>query len=694
MKLISFLIVNLVFLSACGGGGSSSPTPVKPPVNLPPVANNDSYEFFANTSRELDVLVNDSDNEALNISNISSPENGSVFINSNMITYTPNISYIGSDSFTYTLTDSVGQQSSAEVSLSILSVVKLQGRLIGYEQAGLEVVVKAGSFETTTTTDSNGSYTINIGLHEEDALVVATVENAAPNYTMHAYLGDISGLTALMDEESFIATNQNITDLTTAEYELIDLVLNGNEASTLNELTAAQFEADNFYQLQMTVASQLINQDNGLELADEFTTVNEFIKSTTSLGKQLASWREYNADLYHQAYASLSANNDLTSFPERLTIGKHFLTESAASYGDNYGLGYLNYLTLENSQGSYMSREDDALGMSWLTSSNSLIVNLNETTTSLSFRQNAHCASRDSTRAFYFHMIGFELTQLYSTKEYDVYLQKINIERETSSDCFSNETALYNTIRHYHSQPIVIDNENVLLNKVVVDNLGEVDQAAYSRIADLTLADDGSFIDNAEENNTLTGTWLNQNNILVLNYSDGMSFWYQKVTDYHGVARLIYTYFKGEQLLGTSVSYITSESEVNWPYHAGQFSWDISPIFDPELNREMRWNLTADKLGAYQKYTNGTWDDTGVISTWSREGSTYYVDIYFDEDAGYVNYCDVSLDNCYLYVNYTWKVIGETHGVYKYKYYSKIYNSQGEEISSINFVSLTKFTPE
>src|SRR5690606_18137613 len=71
------------------------------------------------------VLANDfdDDNDALSVTNVSSPANGSVSLNSDSsIRYTPDRDFAGSDSFTYTVSDTNGEVSSATVTLSVVDV--------------------------------------------------------------------------------------------------------------------------------------------------------------------------------------------------------------------------------------------------------------------------------------------------------------------------------------------------------------------------------------------------------------------------------------------------------------------------------------------------------------------------------------------------------------------------------------------
>lgn len=92
------------------------------PVNDNPLALNDAKTTRGNTSVIIPVLVNDSDvdNDNLTVTATSSPLNGVVTLNSdNTITYTPNNSFAGRDSFTYTISDGHGGTNTATVNITV-----------------------------------------------------------------------------------------------------------------------------------------------------------------------------------------------------------------------------------------------------------------------------------------------------------------------------------------------------------------------------------------------------------------------------------------------------------------------------------------------------------------------------------------------------------------------------------------------
>lgn len=128
--------------------------------NLPPIAQDDDFSGPVNNNISGDLFVNngngiDEDPEGLaitaNTTPVSAPSNGNVTINSNgSFIYTPNTNFIGTDTFTYQISDPSGLTATATVTLDItgtidFSMTKTQvsgpdpvtaaGQVLGYQIA-------------------------------------------------------------------------------------------------------------------------------------------------------------------------------------------------------------------------------------------------------------------------------------------------------------------------------------------------------------------------------------------------------------------------------------------------------------------------------------------------------------------------------------------------------------------------------
>ncbi len=98
------------------------------PGNTFPVASPDKAFSPSDTPISIDVLNNDSDpdGDAITIESVSDAENGSVQINDNMITYTPEVGFSGIDTFAYTISDGKGGFDNATVSVRVGSGIAFE----------------------------------------------------------------------------------------------------------------------------------------------------------------------------------------------------------------------------------------------------------------------------------------------------------------------------------------------------------------------------------------------------------------------------------------------------------------------------------------------------------------------------------------------------------------------------------------
>jgi lysophospholipase L1-like esterase len=106
-------------------GALYSPSPLTPPPagNIP-VAANDSIVINEDTQINIDVLANDSDEDAdnLTVSSVNPGNNGITEIVDNQIVYTPQANFNGIDSFSYEIDDGNGGVDTATVTVNVEGV--------------------------------------------------------------------------------------------------------------------------------------------------------------------------------------------------------------------------------------------------------------------------------------------------------------------------------------------------------------------------------------------------------------------------------------------------------------------------------------------------------------------------------------------------------------------------------------------
>src|SRR6266542_934550 len=141
-----------------GKGGTASArvtVTVSTPPNHPPVAADDTASTTKNKSVTIAVLANDSDpdGDPLTITAVSTASNGSVTAAATKVTYTPNKNFLGTDSFTYSITDGRGGIASARVTVSVVEGANHQPR----------------TMDDTATTLHGRPVTVNVEANDTDA---------------------------------------------------------------------------------------------------------------------------------------------------------------------------------------------------------------------------------------------------------------------------------------------------------------------------------------------------------------------------------------------------------------------------------------------------------------------------------------------------------------------------------------------
>ena len=91
--------------------------------NNPPTAVDDNASTPESVTVTIDVMANDSDpdGDTISLVSLTAPTNGSAVIANGQIEYTPPASYIGADTFTYTIEDSFAAQATATVYMDVVS---------------------------------------------------------------------------------------------------------------------------------------------------------------------------------------------------------------------------------------------------------------------------------------------------------------------------------------------------------------------------------------------------------------------------------------------------------------------------------------------------------------------------------------------------------------------------------------------
>jgi Domain of unknown function (DUF4082)/Cadherin-like domain/Bacterial Ig domain len=129
----------------------------------PPVANTVSFNAIENTALSIPasaILANDTDPYGLplSITAVNNPSNGTVTYNASTqtITFVPNSNYLGSASFTYTITDGMGDTASANVAIAVTLPPPVANNVTGLAAAENTLLSIPASVLLANDTDPNG----------------------------------------------------------------------------------------------------------------------------------------------------------------------------------------------------------------------------------------------------------------------------------------------------------------------------------------------------------------------------------------------------------------------------------------------------------------------------------------------------------------------------------------------------------
>ncbi len=305
---------NFSYTVTDGNGGSATATVTieVTSVNDAPVANSDTVTTEQNTAVQVQVLANDTDvdGDTLTVVSASGASEGTVEIQNNQILYTPNTDFLGTDSFTYDVSDGNGGTNTATVNVNITepSIRVEEGLLSLYtfnEGSGNTVFDVSGvgdplNLEIDTTTGVTGGegsqITCSCGSCQTCNSQVSWGDGTL-NVSSHSLIGSNKVGTKLIDG---IQETQEIT---------IEAWIKTNSLTQSGPARIVTLSADagnrNF-----TLGQD--GDDYEVRLRTTTTGNNGFGKTVTSTGSQVQT--EFSHVVYSRdntGFASLYVNNQL-----------------------------------------------------------------------------------------------------------------------------------------------------------------------------------------------------------------------------------------------------------------------------------------------------------------------------------------------------------------------------------------------
>jgi len=237
-----------------GNGGTSSATvslTVSAPANHAPVAVNDTgFTTLRNTALALGgaaLLANDTDADgnALTITGVSAPTNGTVAFNAqtNTVTFTPTTGYTGAASFTYAISDGNGGTSSATVSLTVNAPVNQAPVAVndtGLNTAQNTALAIGGATLLANDTDANGDVLTITGVSgATNGTVAYNAQTNIVTFTPTTGYAGAAGFTYSISDGNGGTASANVSLTVTAPATGVSLFATTDTPTTLNNSDTA-----------------------------------------------------------------------------------------------------------------------------------------------------------------------------------------------------------------------------------------------------------------------------------------------------------------------------------------------------------------------------------------------------------------------------------------------------------------------
>ncbi|NNF67165.1 MAG: Ig-like domain-containing protein [Gammaproteobacteria bacterium] len=241
------VFIAVVFLSACDD------VPDLSLPNEPPVAVDDTVNIKQNEVTPINVLANDIDidGDLLTISIAESTVNGELSLEENILTYTPNSFFVGTDTFSYQITDTAEHVATADV---VINIARVEARAIfeSVSAAGPSLLM-IESTDPTTVVDLSASLSememmlnwdiseqlqMAVVLTDADRLLLVPFDDPASvtDFSIDTTNGAVDGGLAVAtsgNTAAFTLDNRYIEEIDLADGSIVDEVDTGFTESTL-----------------------------------------------------------------------------------------------------------------------------------------------------------------------------------------------------------------------------------------------------------------------------------------------------------------------------------------------------------------------------------------------------------------------------------------------------------------------------
>ncbi len=199
---------NFQYTVSDGLEASTAAVTVTVEANAAPTANNDNVVSAEHQAVTIDVLANDTDanGDSLTATQLTTPANGSITLNNNIFTYTPDSTFVGNDNFDYTVSDGITSDTGT-VTINVLAdankapvAVTDTAEVLISGSVTIDVLANDSDPEgsaltiSNTTDGSKGSVTIN---SDNTLTYQAGSKRGGDSFTYTISDGDLSSTTTV-----------------------------------------------------------------------------------------------------------------------------------------------------------------------------------------------------------------------------------------------------------------------------------------------------------------------------------------------------------------------------------------------------------------------------------------------------------------------------------------------------------------
>jgi hypothetical protein len=208
------------------------------PVNDVPVATGRTVSAFTKTSTQIQLLATDADGDTLTVSSISSPAHGTVTVNGLIATYTSADNYLGTDRFSYTVSDGTVSSASATVTINVVNGITIATVSRAETNSGInQYVFNVGLLAPTSSTVSVQYATAN-------GTAVAGSDYTAKSGTLTFKSGqtaatisiDVAGEKLFESDETFFVRLSNPVNAVLRDNYAAGVIINDDPLIGISEL--------------------------------------------------------------------------------------------------------------------------------------------------------------------------------------------------------------------------------------------------------------------------------------------------------------------------------------------------------------------------------------------------------------------------------------------------------------------------